>query len=71
MLKFDFSILTKDRQPIEKIIISGVDQAEAERKLNQMYRYCEIVRCVPKDEAVGSRTLQSLSVEDILTLISK
>ena len=70
-MKFDFSILTKDRQPIESIVISGADQTEAERKLMQMYRYCEVVRCVPKDDSVGNRGMQALSVEDILTLISK
>ncbi len=70
-MKFDFSILTKDRQPIESIVISGVDQIEAERKLKQMYGYCEVVRCVAKEEMAGSRLSQSISVEDILTLISK
>lgn len=71
MLKFDFSILTKDKQPIESIVISALDQNEAERKLKQMYRYCEVVRCIPKDEAPGGKLSQSMSVEDILTLISK
>lgn len=71
MLKFDFSILTKDRQPIESIVISAMDQNEAERKLKQMYRYCEIVRCSTKEDVVSGKTSQSMSVEDILTLISK
>jgi len=70
-LKFDFSILTKDRQPIESIVISAVDSNEAERKLRQMYRYCEIVRCVPKEDTTGNKAAQPMSVEDILTLISK
>jgi hypothetical protein len=70
-MKFDFAILTKDRQPIESIVISAMDQNEAERKLKQMYRYCEIVRCIPKDDPVGGKASQSMSVEDILTLISK
>ena len=70
-MKFDFSILTKDRQPIESIVISAADQNEAERKLKQMYRYCEIVRCNLKDEAIGNKASQAMSVEDILTLISK
>jgi hypothetical protein len=70
-LKFDFSILTKDRQPIESIVISAIDLNEAERKLRQMYRYCEIVRCVPKDDPTGNKSVQTISVEDILTLISK
>jgi hypothetical protein len=63
--------LTKDRQPVESIVISAVDQNEAERKLKQMYRYCEIVRCVPKEDANVAKATQSMSVEDILTLISK
>jgi hypothetical protein len=33
--------------------------------------YCEITRCVSKDEPVGNRGLQTMTVEDILTLISK
>jgi ribosome-interacting GTPase 1 len=63
--------LTKDRQPIESIVISAVDQNEAERKLNQMYRYCEIIRCVTKEDSANIKAAQSMSVEDILTLISK
>jgi hypothetical protein len=70
-MKFDFSILTKDRQPVESIVISAMDQNEAEKKLKQMYRYCEIVRCIPKEDLVGGKSSQSMSVEDILTLISK
>jgi hypothetical protein len=70
-LKFDFSILTKDRQPIESIVISAIDSNEAERKLRQMYRYCEIVRCVPKEETNVNKVAQTISLEDILTLISK
>jgi hypothetical protein len=63
--------LTKDRQPVESIVISAMDQNEAEKKLKQMYRYCEIVRCIPKEDLVGGKSSQSMSVEDILTLISK
>ena len=70
-MKFDFSILTKDRQPIESIVISAMDQNEAEKKLKQMYRYCEIVRCNTKEDSIGGKTSQTMSVEDILTLISK
>ncbi len=73
MLKFDFSVLTKDGQKVESVVISALDQEGAERKLRQMYRYCEIVRCAPKDEegAGGGKLGQAVSVEDILTLIAK
>lgn len=71
MLKFDFSVLTKDGQKVESVVISAMTQEDAERKLRQMYRYCEIIRCGPKDGDVGSKMSQATSVEDILTLISK
>lgn len=71
MQKFDFSIQTRDGQKVESIVIAGKDEAEAERKLRQMYRYCEIVSCNSKqaENSVGGQ--QSMSVEDILSLISK
>ena len=69
MLKFDFSIRTRDGQRIESLIIGGVDQQDAERKLYQMYRYCEIMRCESKDGL--TKQSDSTSVEDILSLISK
>lgn len=70
MLKFDFSILTKDGQKVESIVIAALDQDQAERKLRQMYRYCEIVSCSVKEDAIN-KPAQSMSLEDILTLISK
>ncbi len=69
MQKFDFSILTRDGQKVESIVIAGRDEAEAERKLRQMYRYCEIVSCNAK--AADGKNQQVMSVEDILSLISK
>ena len=45
MLKYDFSVRTRSGQKIDSIVIMGRDQADAERKLYQMYRHCEILRC--------------------------
>jgi hypothetical protein len=70
MEKFDFSILTRDGQKVDSIVIAGRDQEEAERKLRQMYRYCEIVSCNAKGLGDG-KVQQVMSVEDILSLISK
>jgi hypothetical protein len=69
MQKFDFSILTRDGQKVESVVIAGRDQAEAERKLRQMYRYCEVVSCNARQ--ADDRNQQVMSVEDILSLISK
>jgi hypothetical protein len=51
------------------LVIAGADQQAAERKLNQMYRYCEILRCECKEG--GVKQFDTTSVEDILSLISK
>ena len=69
MLKFDFSLKTRDGQKVESILIAGRDQPDAERKLLQMYRNCEVTRCdVRKTE---DKSGQSMFVEDLLTLIAK
>lgn len=70
MQKFDFSILTRDGQKVESVVIAARDETEAERKLRMMYRYCEIVSCNAKDTGDG-KNQQVMSVEDILSLISK
>ncbi|MES2298549.1 MAG: hypothetical protein V4582_16000 [Pseudomonadota bacterium] len=69
MLKFDFSVQTRDGQKIESILIAGKDQSDAERKLLQMYRMCTILRCQTKN--TDEKLWQATSVEDILTMISK
>ncbi|MBI4808208.1 MAG: hypothetical protein HY799_04605 [Nitrosomonadales bacterium] len=72
MQKFDFSILTRDGQKVDSVVIAGRDEAEAERRLRQMYRYCEIVSCNSKQSEDGrGGSQQTISVEDILSLISK
>ena len=70
MQKFDFSILTRDGQRVESVVIAGNNEGEAERKLRQMYRYCKIVSCNAKSSGDG-KGQQVMSVEDILSLISK
>ena len=45
MQKFCFSIRTRDGLPISRLMILGSNQEEAERKLKQMYHFCEIVSC--------------------------
>jgi hypothetical protein len=72
MVRFDFAIRTRDGQKIESLVIGGLDQQDAERKLNQMYRYCEILSCEVKEvRDLGIKQSDTASVEDILSLISK
>ena len=70
MLKFEFSVLTRDRQKVDSILISGKDQADAERKLRQMYHHCEVTFCAVRQDS-QRQSLQAASVEEILSLIAK
>lgn len=69
MQKFDFSVRTRDGQKIESIQIQGRDMADAERKLFQMYRLCEVISC--KTSNVDNKLSQSSDIEDMLSLIAR
>lgn len=69
MLKYDFSVQTRQGQKIDSIQIAGRDQPDAERRLMQMYRQCTVLACVTKN--TEERLWHASSVEDLLTLISK
>ncbi len=70
MQKYDFSIRTRDGQHIVSVVIAGRDQEDAERKLRQMYHHCEVLGCQQRS-AEDHRPQQAVSMEDIITLISK
>jgi hypothetical protein len=69
MLKFDFSVKTRNGQKVDSIQIYGKDLEDAERKLRQMYRDCEVTqyKTIDKDKKI----LQSADIEDVLSLIAK
>ncbi|MBI1174541.1 MAG: hypothetical protein GC139_04655 [Sideroxydans sp.] len=69
MLKFSFSLKTRDGQTVDNIIIAARDLADAERKLRQMYRHCEIVNS--EEQRPDNLHSETMSFEDIMTLISK
>jgi len=70
MQKFEFSIKTRSGQFIERIVIAGKDRENAEQKLNQMYHYCEIVRCEPCKQGAATRR-QGTPIEDLASLIAR
>lgn len=69
MLKFDFSVNTRDGQKVESIQIYGRDLPDAERKLRQMYRHCEVTSYRTID--TGNKSSQSVDIEELLSLIAK
>ncbi len=50
MQKFGFRIRTNTGTTVENLVIHGVDQAQAEGKLRQMYHRCTILECRVMDE---------------------
>ena len=66
--KYGFRIRTKHGLVVENLSIHGRDEAEAERKLRQMYHNCQILECIILHAKPRS---ESMSFEDVVNLISK
>jgi len=76
--KFGFRIRTRQGLVVEHLMIRGRDEADAERKLRQMYPHCEILERSVMQPAVmqpayapAAGTPDGTSFEEIVSLISK
>ena len=67
MIRYGFNIRTRTGQRVDNICIMAANQADAERRLRQMYHHCEIVHC--QTEAVSSRN-EPLDLEGVIGIIS-
>jgi len=68
MMKFGFKIRTRSGLVVDNLLIPGKDQADAERKLNQIYRHCEIL----ESKQVQQQTREeSMDMDGIISLISR
>jgi len=67
-LKYGFRIRTRHGLLVENLFIHGRDEADAERKLRQMYQHCQILECVILQS--GQRA-DMLSFEDLISIIAK
>ena len=43
MIKFAIRIRTRSGLPVDNLVVHARDQADAERKIAQMYLHCEII----------------------------
>lgn len=66
--KYGFRIRTKAGLAVENLVIQARDQAEAERKLRQMYHQCQVVECQVLDTAAGE---SAPDVEGFISLIGR
>jgi hypothetical protein len=76
--KFGFRIRTRQGLIVEHLMIHGRDEADAERKLRQMYLHCEILERSVMQPAMMQPSLSTPAApsdgstfEEIVTLISK
>ena len=67
VIRYGFNIKTRHGQRVENILIMAATQGDAERRLRQMYHYCEIVEC--REHAVPRR-VDTLDIEGVIGLIS-
>ena len=52
---------------VEKLMIAGRDRAEAERKVCQIYRHCEILECQEVQPASDEDIADFASVIDLIS----
>jgi len=68
MNKYGFRIRTRSGGMVENLQVHAHDRAEAESKINQIYRNCEILEC---HEVTPTLKKEGLDLEDVITLINK
>jgi hypothetical protein len=81
--KFGFRIRTRHGLVVEHLMIHGRDEADAERKLRQMYLHCEILErfvmqpammqptLVPHATVQPAKTPDPLSFEEAVSLVGQ
>ncbi len=67
--KYGFRIRTRSGMLVEHLMIHGRDQADAQRKLEQMYRHCQILEC--KTVPTAARVDPVASFEEVLSRVTK
>jgi hypothetical protein len=68
MMKFGFKIRTRGGMIVDNLQIPGRDQADAERKLGQIYRFCEILEAKPVNQPARE---EPMDVDGIISIISR
>jgi|KBSMisStaDraftv2_1062788.scaffolds.fasta_scaffold220643_3 hypothetical protein len=69
MMKYGFKIRTRSGLVVDNLLIPGKDQADAERKLTQIYRHCEILES--KTIQQQSSREEPMDIDGIISLISR
>jgi hypothetical protein len=67
-IKYAYRIKTRHGLLVDRLIIHGRDEADADRKLRRMYLHCEIVE---RAELDAVPRISSTSFEEIIALVSE
>ena len=68
MNKYSFRIRTRSGGLVDNLQVQARDRAEAEGKITQIYRHCEILEC---QEITPTLKKEGLDLDDVLALINK
>ena len=68
--KYGFRIRTRDGLVVDHLMIHGRDPADAERKLMQMYRQCEVLECRPHGAARAAAG-PAPTFEEVIALVAR
>jgi hypothetical protein len=60
MKKFGYTIRTRGGSLVENLVIQGRDEAEAERKLRQVYHHCTIVKARQVEDPVDASDFEAV-----------
>lgn len=66
--KYGFRIRTRQGLLVENLMIHGRDEADAERKLRQMYQHCEIIE---REVVQAAKSSEPASFEEIVSLVTR
>ena len=68
MMKFGLKIRTRSGLPVDNLVVQARNQAEAERKVTQMYMHCEILEC---RQILAATRDDATDLDGIISLISR
>lgn len=68
LIKYGFRIRTRVGLVVDNLMIHGRDEVDAERKLRQMYRDCEVIECVCHQ---AETRMAAANFEDVVSLITR
>ena len=68
-VKFAYRIRTRHGLLVERLTIQGRDEADAEKKLRQMYQHCEVLECTVL--AATPRKADAVQFKELVSIAGK